>query len=150
VSQRAAKTPDDRGVSFLATAVRVPVWIAAVAVLAVPFVSPGSPVSLVRMAVEGPSLKITGNIDGLSAGVPARLALTLHSAGSSDTVVTGLTARVTGSPNGCPATSLTIKPWEGRLLVPAHGTATASLPVALHVAPGECVGATWQLAYAST
>jgi hypothetical protein len=136
--------------SFRATAVRVPAWIAAAAVLALPFVSPGSPVSLVRMAVEGPSLKITGSIDGLAGGVPARLALTLHSVGSSDTVVRGLTARVTDASTGCPATALTITAWEGRLVVPAHGTATATLPVALHVAPGECVGATWQLAYAST
>lgn len=130
--------------------VRLLTWVGALAVLATPFFSPGSPVSFVRVALEQPAqLEITGSVDGLRNGIPARLALTLTSGASEEVVVRSVVVRVTGASTGCTPSALSVGTWNGELLVPAHGHATAAIPVTLHDATGGCTGATWQLAYTS-
>jgi hypothetical protein len=126
-------------------------WAAATAVLVVPFVSPGSPVSLVNVALEQSSpLTITGRIDGLLPHVPAGLVLDLHNASDLDVSVRSVQAHVTGAPDGCSADALSLGRWSGTLQVPAHGKASATIPVQLSATGSGCLGATWQLAYAST
>lgn len=120
-------------------------WVAACAVLAVPFFSAGSPISLLKVALVQPSLTITGSIDGLVAGRPGGLTLTVHSDADAAVVVHTLAATV-AEVVGCGPDALVIAPWIGALTVPARGAATANLQVALAVG-SACPGATWQLHY---
>jgi hypothetical protein len=136
-------------VTAFATTLRRLSWVAAAAVLALPLFSPGSPVSLVKVAQASPSLTITGDIDGLVPGRPGELVLTLHNADASAAVVRGLSAAVTTGSAGCPASALAIEPWRGRVVVPAHDTATVPLAVRLSAPAGTCGGATWTLTYTS-
>lgn len=138
------------GSSPLALLARGLTWLAAAAVLAVPFLSPGSPVSLVQVALEkSAQLTISGSVEGLRHDLPAALALTLSSGSDTAVVVRSLTARVTGASAGCPANALSIGSWTGRLVVPAHGHAAADVPVRLRDVGSKCTGATWQLSYTS-
>jgi hypothetical protein len=135
-------------VPFLSASVRLLTWLGALAVLVIPFASPGGPLGLVHVAMQQPSLTITGSIEGLTAGVPASLALTLNSSSDAGVEVHRLAARVTGVSGGCPETALVITAWAGRLVVPQHGSAVVTLPV--RVTSTHCAGATWQLAYTSS
>jgi hypothetical protein len=131
-------------------AVRGLTWIGAAAVLATPFFSPGSPVSLVRVAVEQPThLTISGSVHGLRHAVPATLQLTLTSGSEAAVVVRSLTVQVTGASHGCAPAALAVGSWAGALVVPAHGSATAGVGVTLNDPHGHCTGGTWQLAYTS-
>jgi hypothetical protein len=139
-----------RSSSFGRTLLRRAAWVPAAAVIAAPFFAPGSPVSLVPVALQQSSeLTISGSVHGLLHGAAAGLGLTLHS--DSDVAVTihSITVRVTGASEGCSPTALSTEAWSGSLVVPAHGEAQATVPVTLHDAAGACAGATWQLAYAS-
>jgi hypothetical protein len=140
--------PDNVRVPFLSTVVRLLSWLGALAVLVIPFASPGGPLGLVNVAMQQPPLAITGSIGGLTAGVPAGLTLTLRSSADTAVEVHRLTARVTGVSAGCAETALVITAWAGRLVVPPHGSAIATLPV--QMTSTDCVGSTWQLAYTST
>jgi hypothetical protein len=135
-------------VRFLSAGVRLLSWLGALAVLAIPFASPGGPLGLVNVAMQQPPLTITGSIGGLTAGVPSGLTLTLHSSSATAVEVHRLTARVSGVSAGCAEAALVITAWAGRLVVPPRGSATATLPV--QVTSTHCVGATWQLAYTSS
>jgi hypothetical protein len=123
-------------------------WLAASAVLALALVTPGSPVSLVKVSVGESSLSITGSIDHLDTGRPAVLHLTLRSAADAGVAVHALTAAVM-SARGCSASALHIRPWLGVITVPAHGTASVSLRAVL-AADATCPGASWQLRYTAT
>lgn len=138
------------GVPSLGTVVRRITWLPALAVLALPFFTPGSPVSLVPVAMEQSQLSITGSIEGLSHGVPAGLKLTLHNASDAVSTVRSITVRVTGATGSCPVTALSASTWSGTLAVPAHAAAEAVVAVALHDPAGKCSNTTWQLAYTSS
>ena len=119
-------------------------------VLALPFFTPGSPVSIVPVAMEqSQQVVISGSIDGLHQGVAAGLNLTLRSGADIATDVSSITVRVTGASAGCSADALSVGAWAGRLVVPAQGEAHAVVPVTLHDASGSCADATWQLTYTS-
>jgi hypothetical protein len=125
-------------------------WLGAAAVLATPFFSPGSPVSLVRVAVEEPAhLTISGSISDLRHAVPATLTLTLTSGSAAAVVVRSVAVRVTGASRGCAPAALTVGGWSGELTVPPHGHAATPVRVRLDDPHGHCGGATWQLAYTS-
>ncbi len=139
------------GVPAIATVARRITWIPAAAVLALPFFTPGSPVSVVPVAMEqSTQLSISGSIEGLRQGVPAGLKLTLRNASDALSTVRSITVRVTEATAGCPTSALSAGTWTGTLVVPAHGAALATLPVALHDPAGKCSNATWQLAYTSS
>ena len=134
----------------LTFAVRCFAWAGAAAVLAAPLMSPGGPVSLVRVAVEQPtSLTISGSVEGLRDATPAKLTLTLTSRADSATVVRSVEVRVTGASAGCPRTALAARSWSGQLTVPAHGRAAVVVRVELRDPHGACTGSTWRLAYTS-
>ena len=117
-------------------------------VLLVALTSPASPVSLVRVGAEAPALTIVGSIEGLVAGTPATLALTLSNRSDADVQVRALTTTVTGV-TGCAVGALVVSPWAGRLVVPAHGSVTTGVGVRL--AEGvRCTAATWRLRYTSS
>ena len=138
------------GVSTPGLLARRAAWLPAAAVMALPFFSPGSPVSLVSASFDqAQQLTITGSIDGLREGVRADLTLTLRSRSDGPTAVHSVTVRVTGASPGCPSSALWAGTWSGALVVPAHGEARASVPVTLHDPAGACRDATWQLAYTS-
>src|SRR4051794_32497253 len=97
-------------------------WLAALAVLAVPLASPGSPISLVHVALSEPAgLRITGDISGLAPGTPARLTLTLHNPAATTASVSHLTTQVTGGTGPCQAAALQVEPWSGRLGIAGRG-----------------------------
>lgn len=125
-------------------------WVAAAGVLAVPLGTPGGPLSLLAVSAQQPSLHITGSVSGLVPGRPAGLTLTVTSRSSSAVVVRALTARVTAASPGCPTSALLVGSWQGRLTVPADGSAQATLPIRLPAHERGCTGASWQLAYTST
>ncbi|MDT7570525.1 MAG: hypothetical protein QOE05_699 [Actinomycetota bacterium] len=138
------------GVPSLATVARRITWLPAAAVLALPFFTPGSPVSLVSVALEqAEQLTICGSFDGLRNGVPAGLTLTLNNPADAASTVRSVTVRVTAASDGCPADALSTGTWAGALVVPASGAANVRVPVTLHDATGRCANATWQLAYTS-
>jgi hypothetical protein len=123
-------------------------WVLACGVVALPFLTPGSPVSLVPVALEqSQQLAITGSVDGLRPGQPAHLTLTVHNRSGADSAVSTLTVRVAGASAGCSAGALSVGRWSGHLVVPAHRSVQAAVPVTLHDAAGRCANATWQLVY---
>jgi hypothetical protein len=126
-------------------------WAVAAAVVAVPFASPGGPLSLVPIDFTQPApLTIAGDIAGLRAHQPGRLTLTLRSSGSEAVVVTAVTVRVAAAPQGCPSGALSVGGWTGRVTVPGQGSTAVSVPVTLQAADAACLGGTWKLTYAST
>ena len=125
-------------------------WIAAAAVVSLPLFSPGGPLSLVNVSAERSTLTITGTVSNLVPGHVASLALTVHNVSDRPAEVSSLSARVTAASAGCRPAALSIGHWAGLAEVPAHGTRTIALPVRLTAGPGECSGATWQLAYSSS
>jgi hypothetical protein len=134
-----------RSVTRLARAL---LWLAAVAVLAVPFASPGSPVSLVHVAMNEPAgLVVTGDISGLAPGVAAVLTLTVHNPSSMPATVSSLTTRVTGGTGPCRSAALSVQPWSGRVDVPSHSAVTVTVPVTMPRAARSCAGTSWQLRY---
>ncbi|GAC1609255.1 MAG: hypothetical protein NVS3B26_09590 [Mycobacteriales bacterium] len=137
------------GTSLAAQLGRTLAWVAACAVLALPFFPPGGRLSLVRVAMQqSASIRIDGSVADLQparSGVPT---LTLHNGSDAEVGVHTLTAAVTGA-LGCAAGALTIRPWVGALTVAARRTATAALAVQLAVGHA-CPGATWQLRYTSS
>ena len=94
---------------------------------------------------EPPSLRITGDVGGLSVTRPGRLVLTVTNPGGSESVVHHLTAAPERQIHGC---ALTVEPYDGELVVPAHGSTTHALVV--RIAGPRCVGATWQLVYGAS
>lgn len=126
-------------------------WAVAAAIVAVPFASPGGPLSLVPVDFAQPApLTIAGDIAGLRAHHPGRLTLTLRSRANEAVVVTAVTARVTAAPRGCPAGALTVGGWTGHVVVPGQGSTAVSVPITLQADAAACLGGTWQLTYAST
>jgi hypothetical protein len=135
---------------FLGQVGRTALWAAAAAVLAVPLLSPGSPVSLVHVSLQQPAgMSISGRIDNLVPGVPAELQLTLRSEADAVTPVQTVTVRVTGASAGCPATALSVGSWSGELSVAPHAAVQVSVPVLLHRGVAGCAASTWRLAYTS-
>lgn len=97
-------------------------------------------------------LRIDGSIGGVVAGAPsASLTLTLTNAGDDARRVHSVRADPTGvatGPSHCDDGYLTAGSWAGEVTVPAHGTATVTLPVAVSAdLPPECVTVTWGLLY---
>jgi hypothetical protein len=99
-------------------------------------------------------LHIDGDVSGVVAGAPSRpLTLTLHNRGDVAAHVSHVRATPTGTVDGparCAATSLRVGEWRGALAVPAGGTATVTVPVALagDLPPG-CAGAAYGLVYSA-
>jgi hypothetical protein len=97
-------------------------------------------------------LRIDGSISGVVAGAPkAALTLTLTNAGDAPRHVSSVRGDVTGvaaGPAGCDGDWLTVGEWEGHVRVPAHGTATVAVPVAVSAAlPAGCATVVWGLLY---
>ena len=116
-------------------------WAVSGLLLGVPLLAQG--------ANAQPPLTVSGSVQDLQVGATGALQLTVRNDGATDAVVTALTARVTSASAGCPVSALTVRPWSGRLVVPAGGTAQRSLPVTV-ADVGGCAGATWQLAYSAS
>jgi hypothetical protein len=65
--------------------------------------------------------------------------------------ITALTAAAGDESSECPGAALTVGPLSGDVLVPAHGTAPATLPISVGSAlPGACQGATFTFAVSGT
>ncbi len=118
-------------------------WALSALVLVLPMLQPGGLLGP-SLALASSSLSVTGDVSGLAPHVPASLTLTLHNDGSTDAVVSRLSAAVTGVDGSCSASSLTVTPWTGFLAVPAGGSVTHVLPVML---AEDCGVATWDLVY---
>jgi hypothetical protein len=101
----------------------------------------------------GGVLTIDGSISGVLAGAPsAPLRLTLHNSGAEARAVSRVRADSTGVRSGDAACAagdyLTVGEWNGTVSVPANGTATVTLPVAVSAdLPESCVTASWGLVY---
>ena len=98
--------------------------------------------------VEAP-LTVRGDVTGLGPGQTGRLAVTVSNPGEVPAVVRQLHTEVTGGAPGCGPDGLRVDPWQGRLVVPAHGTASVVLPVTV-AAEAACGGVSWSLAYTAT
>jgi len=97
-------------------------------------------------------LRIDGSISGVVPGAPsAALTLTLTNAGDAPRHVTSVRADSTGVAEGpahCDGDWLTVGEWDGHVRVPAHGTATVAVPVAVSAAlPAGCATVVWELLY---
>jgi hypothetical protein len=97
-------------------------------------------------------LRIDGSIRGVVAGAPgAELTLTLTNAGDDARDVRRVRVDPAGvheGPEHCDNGYLTVGEWRGAVSVPAHGTATVSVPVTVSAAlPESCATAVWGLVY---
>ena len=97
-------------------------------------------------------LRIEGSISGVVAGAPsAALTLTLRNAGDDARDVTRVRADSTGVAEGpahCDGDHLAVGQWRGAVTVPARGTATVTIPVAVSAdLPADCATVVWGLLY---
>jgi hypothetical protein len=96
-------------------------------------------------------LTIEGSISGIVPGASATLALTLRNASDAPHPVTRVRADGTGvavGPGHCDNGYLELGEWRGAVTVPARGTATVTLPVAISAGlPAECATVVWGLLY---
>lgn len=125
-------------------------WALSAVVVVATLAAPGSPLAVLQAAASTQPLVLSGDIAGLVPGAPASLVLTVRNPGSEPALVSALAARIAAAPGGCPADALDIGAWRGRLAVPAHGSASATLPVVLSSAHPACSGASWSLEYSSS
>jgi len=105
-----------------------------------------------RGSEGGDLLTIEGSINGVTAGAPsAPLRLTLRNPGGAARGVTRVRADSTGvrsGPAACAGDHLAIGEWRGNVTVPAHGSTTVTLPVAVSAdLPAACTDVTWGLVY---
>ena len=107
----------------------------------------------VRRPAGGDLLSIEGGVGGVVAGASGTLLhLTLRNAGQDPRDVVRVVADSTGvrsGPASCErAGLLTVGEWNGAVTVPAGGTVTVTVPVAVAAdLPAECVSAAWGLLY---
>ncbi len=95
------------------------------------------------------SFAISGTVRGLYPGAHQTLVLTVTNWRAFTVVVTSMTTAVEDAGPACPSTYLTVTPFAGRLVVPAHGSATASVLASLDLsAPDACRGSVFPLIYA--
>lgn len=97
-------------------------------------------------------LRIEGSISGVVAGAPgAALTLTLRNGGAEARDVTRVRADSTGVAKGAPHCDgewLTVGEWRGSVSVPAGGSATVAVPVAVSAGlPPDCATSVWGLVY---
>jgi hypothetical protein len=132
-------------------AARTVLWMAALGVVGVPLVSPGSPLSLVDVAMAQPAaqLVISGDITNLTPGVAGDLTLTLRNDSSAPVDVASLTTQVTGSAGGCNAADLSVGRWHGQVAVAPQSAVEVTVPVMLRSGAAACAGSAWGLAYTS-
>lgn len=109
-------------------------------------------VALTTADRQADPLRIDGSISGVVAGAPsASLTLTLTNAGDDARRVRSVRADTTGvvtGPESCDNGYLTAGSWVGDVTVPARGTATVTLPVAVSAdLPPACAAVTWGLLY---
>lgn len=116
---------------------RVVTWLAA-ALLGVFLV--GQPGGWAEPVSTSP-LSLSGDVSGLQPGGTGTLRLTVRNPADRPVTVGRLTA-ILERDDGC----LTLPPWTGRLVVPAHGQAHADLAVTVRAHPG-CNGQSWRLLY---
>ena len=128
--------------------VRGAAWALSALVLVATLASPGSPLTVLR-ASEAQTLLLSGDIAGLAPGAPGALVITVRNPSAEPALVSALDARITASPAGCPRGALEIGTWRGRLVVPAQGSARATLSVVLVSTERACAGASWSLEYSS-
>ena len=106
-------------------------------------------VGLTAAEASGGSLSVEGSLGGVRAGAPsAPMRLTLRNAGPAPRAVTRVSTAVSSARAGCPARHLAVGDWAGHLTVPARGSATVTVPVALDAdLPARCRDVTWGLVY---
>ncbi|HEX8003371.1 MAG TPA: hypothetical protein VF519_11825 [Mycobacteriales bacterium] len=96
-------------------------------------------------------LRIDGSIEGVVAGEHAWLTLTLTNGGAGPRAVTRVHVEPTGvvsGPASCDNGYLTAGEWRGAVTVPARGTATVTVPVAVAAGlPAGCDSVVWGLLY---
>jgi hypothetical protein len=95
---------------------------------------------------------ISGQVDGLYPGARRGLVLTVANPNNFVISVQTLTVTVRApSASGCPASTLSVAPFSGSLLVPANGTAARSVLVTMSpTAVNACQDVTFPLVYSGT
>ena len=122
-------------------------FIAAVAVAGVAWGAQDVVLSTARP--EGGRLVVEGGISGIRAGEPsAPMRLTLRNPGDDARRVTRVTADAAATDPACPASYLTVGEWAGDVTVPAGGSTTVTVPVAVGAGlPARCAAVGWTLRY---
>ena len=97
-------------------------------------------------------LRIDGSIGGVVAGAPSAtltLTLTNNAAGARDVRRVAVEqSGVERGPAHCDGGYLSVGEWRGAVTVPAHGSATVRVPVAVSAdLPDTCTAVTWGLVY---
>ena len=108
----------------------------------------GRPPARERPAPSPPLFSMTGNVDGLLPGLSTTLPVTVRNEQSYDIRVTGVRATAADASAACAATAISIGSFAGAIVVPARGTVTVSLPVAMDPsAPQACEAVTFPVDY---
>jgi hypothetical protein len=108
----------------------------------------GAPTQPATISTAAGSFRISGNVAGLYPGAQLPLVLTVTNPEHFAIVVTTLSVSIGAAAPGCAAVNLTATSFSGQLQVPAGGTATLSVHVAMaHSAPDACQGAVFPLRY---
>jgi hypothetical protein len=109
--------------------------------------SSGSPVVQQEKDPRG-TFRISGSVGGLYPGNTAKLVLTVTNPEAYAIVVETISTTVSSPGAGCGASYLVVTSFSGHLSVPAHGSASVSVPVTLgHAAPDACQGLVFPLQY---
>jgi len=95
-----------------------------------------------------PVFHIRGRVSGLYPGKAGTMSLKIRNSYRFPISVRQVASRVGSPAVGCPGRSVTIRPWRGRLLVPAHGRRRIAVRVRMRPsAPSACIGARYPIAY---
>jgi len=99
---------------------------------------------------SGPAhtFRVRGNVHGLYPGVKKKVKLHVRNRYAFPIRVLVVRVRVQRPFRGCPAKAVKIRPWRGKLKIPAHGTKVVHVRVAMRTwAPTACQGARFPLRY---
>lgn len=95
-----------------------------------------------------PPFSIAGGVTGLYPGLTAPMVLTVSNPGQTQITVTSVTTSVGDASASCLAGDVSVSAFSGRLVVPAHGSATLSVSATMaHSAPDGCQGAVFPFTY---
>jgi hypothetical protein len=101
---------------------------------------PGDPTPL--------TLQISGQVDGLTPGIPTWLPVTVTNPAPFAVQLTRLEITVARADELCPAAVLDVGPAPTGSVIRARGETIVWVPVALSpTAPDDCQGATWPMRY---
>jgi hypothetical protein len=130
-----------RRFAAIAVSIALAATIVAGAVAAVRLVAP-------REERATPTFRISGNVRGLYPGARTTYRARVVNRFDHPIRVRRVTARISSPTAACPSSSVSVKPWRGRLRIPPHAKRRVRLVVRMRpTAPNGCQGVRFAISY---